>query len=165
MRLLGLTRHQLCGARGSWPTDNKWTCGGTSRRAYATCSRKSPECHRHKPNHGDRLSKEGSAWTHRLELQAWGHRSARKACVSAKEPTVRSRLCDGMFLKRVLKKSAPNHFTLRGSDVWIAVGALSVYVSNSGEGVVVDIFRRTTDDDPISSTFALFSEGADDGKG
>jgi len=70
-----------------------------------------------------------------------------------------------MFLRRVLKRSGPGRFTLHGNTLWVTVGTLSLYISRNGEGVVVDVFRRSTDDDPISSTYAFFTEGAGDDPG
>lgn len=72
---------------------------------------------------------------------------------------------DCMWLRGLLRKLGPNRFALDGANVWIGVGGLSVYVARTGEGVAVDIYRRETDDDPVSSTYAFFAEGEDGEEG
>lgn len=56
-------------------------------------------------------------------------------------------------------------FILEGESCWITVNSLSVHIKKDEEGVAVDVFPLNGEmEDPIGSTWALYSEGEEDEK-
>jgi len=50
-------------------------------------------------------------------------------------------------------------YILTGESAWVTVGAISVYIKKTDEGVVVDLYPTGDEmNDSIASTYAFFDE-------
>ena len=64
----------------------------------------------------------------------------------------------------LVREEKETDYTLVGSSCWITVETLSVYIHKTDEGVVVDVYPKNEEtEDPIGSTWVLFSEGEENG--
>lgn len=59
-------------------------------------------------------------------------------------------------------KSEGTNFILTGESCWIKVDNLNVYIKKNDEGVSIDVFPMDNQDEPIASTWALYSEAESD---
>jgi hypothetical protein len=64
-----------------------------------------------------------------------------------------------------LEQESEHEYVLK-DNTWITCKTLSVYVHETDEGVVVDIYPSMKEDtEPIASTYAFFSEGEEEEDG